>query len=186
LRNRFLEFPENVLKAQLVLKGIIKEDEWNPIKDKLHYKWSEDSYYREIKNSEMLRDRLSLVQDVADYSGKFFSIEYIRREVLQQSQEEMDRMDREMEQELQKGKYGADSPYGNDMMGMGDENKDEPVVEEPVEEFEYTDDDKDNDTMHDLMDNILNGNYNGNGNGTKEDILMELKHEEIDEDYTEI
>ena len=187
LRNRFLEFPENVLKAQLVLKGIIKEDEWNPIKDKLHYKWSEDSYYREIKNSEMLRDRLSLVQDVADYSGKFFSIEYIRREVLQQSQEEMDRMDREMEQELQKGKYGADSPYDNmGMMGMGDENKDEPVVEEPVEEFEYTDDDKDNDTMHDLMDNILNGNYNGNGNGTKEDILMELKHEEIDEDYTEI
>ena len=42
--------------------------------------------------------------------------------------------------------------------------------------------------MHDLMDNILNRNYNGNGNGngTKEDILMELKHEDIDEDYTEV
>ena len=103
LRNRFLEFPEQILKSQLVLKGIIKEEEWVPIKDKLQYNWSEDSYYREIKNSEMLRDRLSLVQDVADYAGKYFSIEYIRREVLQQSQEEMDRMDREMEQELQKG-----------------------------------------------------------------------------------
>ena len=135
----------------------------------------------------MLRDRLSLVQDVADYAGKYFSIEYIRREVLQQSQEEMDRMDREMEKELEKGKYGPDSPYDNmGMMGMGDKDKDKPVVEEPVEEFKYTDEDKENDDMHNIMDDILTGSYNGNGSHPKEDILVELQHEDTDEDYTEI
>tara|TARA_Y100000593_G_scaffold93907_1_gene190562 strand:+ start:24005 stop:25738 length:1734 start_codon:yes stop_codon:yes gene_type:complete len=102
LRTQFVEVFDTILKTQLILKGIIKDEEWGEIKDGMEYMWAEDGYYREIKNTEMLRDRLSLAQDVSEYTGKFFSIDYIRREVLKQTQEEMDRMDREIEAEKQK------------------------------------------------------------------------------------
>ena len=124
LRNKFLELFDILLKTQLILKGIITEEEWQPIKDNLNYKWAEDSYYREIKSIEMLRDRLSLAQDVGDYTGKFFSIDYVRREVLKQTEEQIEKMDKEIEQEKAKEKelaalgYGQGEPAG----GYGQQN----------------------------------------------------------------
>ena len=102
LRNKFLALFDTVLKTQLLLKGIIAEEEWQPIKDKMFYKWAEDSYYREAKAQEILRGRLELARDVSDYTGKFYSIDYIRREVLQQTDEEIKRLDKEMKKELDK------------------------------------------------------------------------------------
>ena len=99
-----MELFDILLKTQLILKGIITEEEWQPIKENLNYKWAEDSYYREIKSIEMLRDRLSLAQDVGDYTGKFFSIDYVRREVLKQTEEQIEKMDKEIEQERLKRK----------------------------------------------------------------------------------
>jgi len=118
LRNKFLDLFDTILKTQLMLKGIITEEEWQPIKDKMFYKWAEDSYYREAKAQEILRGRLELARDVSDYTGKFYSIDYIRREVLQQTDEEIKRLDKEMKKELEKEKQLADLGKGGDGMGM--------------------------------------------------------------------
>jgi len=116
LRNKFLALFDTVLRTQLILKGIIAEEEWQPIKDKMFYKWAEDSYYREAKAQEILRGRLELARDVSDYTGKFYSIDYIRREVLQQTDEEIKRLDREMKKELDKERELA--ALGKGGMGM--------------------------------------------------------------------
>ena len=118
LRNKFLDLFDNMLKTQLQLKGIIAEDEWLPIKNKMVYKWAEDSYYREAKAQEILRGRLELARDVSDYTGKFYSIDYIRREVLQQTDEEIKRLDKEMEREREKEREVASLGKGGDGMGM--------------------------------------------------------------------
>ena len=118
LRNKFLDLFDNMLKTQLQLKGIIAEDEWLPIKNKMVYKWAEDSYYREAKAQEILRGRLELARDVSDYTGKFYSIDYIRREVLQQTDEEIKRLDKEMERESEKERELASLGKGGDGMGM--------------------------------------------------------------------
>ena len=118
LRNKFLDLFDNMLKTQLQLKGIIAEDEWLPIKNKMVYKWAEDSYYREAKAQEILRGRLELARDVSDYTGKFYSIDYIRREVLQQRDEEIKRLDKEMEREREKERELASLGKGGDGMGM--------------------------------------------------------------------
>ena len=118
LRNKFLDLFDNMLKTQLQLKGIIAEDEWLPIKNKMVYKWAEDSYYREAKAQEILRGRLELARDVSDYTGKFYSIDYIRREVLQQTDEEIKRLDKEMEREREKERELASLGKGGDGMGM--------------------------------------------------------------------
>ena len=108
-----------LLRTQLILKGIITEEEWQPIKDNMKYKWAEDSYYREIKSIEMLRDRLSLAQDVGDYTGKFFSINYVRKEVLKQTEEQIEKMDKEIEKEKAKEKELAALAIGQPDMGGG-------------------------------------------------------------------
>ena len=118
LRNKFLDVFDTILRTQLILKGVIAEDEWVPIKNKMFYKWAEDSYYREAKQQEMLRGRLELARDVSDYTGKFYSIDYIRREVLQQTDEEIKRLDGEMEKEREKEKELAALGKGGDGMGM--------------------------------------------------------------------
>ena len=118
LRNKFLDLFDNMLKTQLQLKGVITEEEWLPIKNKMVYKWAEDSYYREAKAQEILRGRLELARDVSDYTGKFYSIDYIRREVLQQTDEEIKRLDKEMEREREKERELASLGKGGDGMGM--------------------------------------------------------------------
>ena len=120
LRNKFLDLFDNMLKTQLQLKGVIAEDEWLPIKNKMVYKWAEDSYYREAKAQEILRGRLELARDVSDYTGKFYSIDYIRREVLQQTDEEIKRLDKEMAREKEKEQELAALGKGGGMDGGGD------------------------------------------------------------------
>ena len=65
LRNQFSTLFDQILRNQLILKGIIKPDDWIKFRPAINYEWAEDSYYREIKNSEMLSSRLTLLRDVA-------------------------------------------------------------------------------------------------------------------------
>ena len=62
----------------MVLKGIIKIEDWDKFRPEVQYKWAEDSYYRETKNSEMLLGRLGLLREVSEYAGRYFSMDYIK------------------------------------------------------------------------------------------------------------
>ena len=89
LRHRFSNLFTDLLRVQLLLKGIIKEEDWSDISENLEYIWSKDSHYAELKNNEILRERMELLQMVDEYSGKFVSDNWIRKRVLRLTDEEI-------------------------------------------------------------------------------------------------
>jgi hypothetical protein len=97
LRSRFSYLFDTILETQLVLKGIITKKEWKDIKEKINYNFLRDSYFSELKDAEILRERLSLLRDIDEYTGKYFSTQYIRRQVLQQSEEDIEKIDAEIQ-----------------------------------------------------------------------------------------
>jgi len=131
LRSRFAYLFDRVLETQLVLKGIITKAEWKEIKEKINYDFNRDSHFTELKDAELIRERLTLLRDIDDYVGKYFSIDYVRRQVLQQSEEEIQLMDRQMaqsdepppaEEEVEKPEESNNSPQ---MFGESDEDQKE-------------------------------------------------------------
>lgn len=99
LRSRFAELFYILLEKQLLLKGVITKDEWSDIKKDLRFDFLEDNHFAELKASEILRERLSLVQDVDQFAGKYFSQDWIRKNVLMQSEEEIKEIDDQIAQE---------------------------------------------------------------------------------------
>ena len=95
LRHKFSGVFTELLKVQLILQGIIKEEDWVGIKDRVRYVWAKDSHFMELKNSEMLRDRLELVSMAEEYVGKYISVEYLRKNILQQTEEQMKEIDKQ-------------------------------------------------------------------------------------------
>jgi len=99
LRHKFSHLFTELLRVQLILKGIIKEEDWFSIKDRIRYVWAKDSHFMELKNSEMLRDRFELLSMAEEYAGKYISVEYLRKNVLQQTDEQMKEIDKQIASE---------------------------------------------------------------------------------------
>ena len=150
----------------MILKGIIKEEDWQKFRPEINWEWSEDSYYREIKNSEMLTARLDLLSVCAEYSGRYFSMEWLKRNVLLLNDEEIRELQKEIDAEVEGGKLakGATIEWGGDQGGeMEGEEPPPPVPGQPVPP-----------QPGDLQpEELLVGEYDHNGNGSK---LTELDH----------
>jgi|TARA_A100001391_G_scaffold205070_1_gene203324 hypothetical protein len=99
LRTRFSEFFYDLLGTQLRLKGIISKEEFEEIREDITFAFLRDSYFSELKEAEVQRERLELLQSIGDYAGKYYSHEFIRRNVLRQDDKMISKMDREIEQE---------------------------------------------------------------------------------------
>lgn len=108
LRNKFASLFTKILERQLVLKGIITAEEWDDLKQHIRYKFSQDNYYAELKETEILRDRIAMLRDIDDYAGKYYSHEWIRRKVLRQSDEEMEEIDEQIADEADNPQYAGD------------------------------------------------------------------------------
>lgn len=108
IRKRFSEIFFDLLYTQLVLKQIITEDEWFEIKDQIKLIFPEDSHFAELKEAELTRERISLVREMQEFAGKYYSHEYIRRFALQQTDEDVEEMDKQIEDE--KDKYAEEEP----------------------------------------------------------------------------
>ena len=98
LRHRFSQMFVDLLRIQLILKGIIKEEDWFDIKDNLEFIWTKDSHYAELKNNEILRERMELLQMVDEYSGKFVSDEWIRKRILRMTDDEIEQINKDNRQ----------------------------------------------------------------------------------------
>ena len=123
LRKRFTSVFNDILKTQLVLKGIITIEDWVKIKEHIQYSFLKDGYFAELKNAEILRERLSLAQEVSPYVGKYYSVEYVRKNILQQSDEDIIEIDRQIAGEIKTGII-ASQDMGDDMdseLNIGDE-----------------------------------------------------------------
>jgi hypothetical protein len=91
-----------MLETQLLLKGVCTRKEWEQMKEEISYDYQSDSHFAELKNAELMKDRLGLLSDIDGYVGKYFSINYIRTNILHQSEEDIKQMDEEMEEDKAK------------------------------------------------------------------------------------
>ena len=103
LRKKFTELFNDLLRTQLIIKGVISELEWPDVRDSIFYDFLQDGHFAELKNSEMLRERLNLAREVRDYIGKYFSVNYVRRSILRQTETEIKKMDAEIKKEIDSG-----------------------------------------------------------------------------------
>jgi hypothetical protein len=103
LRKRFTQLFHDILKSQLVLKGIITIEDWSNLKEHIQYDYLKDGYFAELKNAELLRERINLANEVSPYIGKYYSVEYIRKNVLRQSDEDIIDIDNQIRSEIKQG-----------------------------------------------------------------------------------
>ena len=103
LRKKFTELFNDLLKTQLNLKKVISEEDWHTISHNLQYDFLQDGHFAELKQSEMMRERIQLVNEMRDMVGKYFSVEYMRKNVLKQSESEIAEMDKQIKQEIDDG-----------------------------------------------------------------------------------
>jgi hypothetical protein len=96
LRDRFSHLFDNLLEIQLLLTGVMTREEWKEMKDDIRYDFQRDNYYAEIKEQDMLNNRLSVLGIVDAYAGKYYSVEWIRKNILRQTDDEIREMDQQM------------------------------------------------------------------------------------------
>lgn len=99
MRIKFSELFKQVLRTQAILKKILTSDEWDSIAEDLIIDYARDSYFAEFKNMEMLRERLQTLESVQSYVGEYYSKEWVRKNILQQSEEEIKQMKEEIRSE---------------------------------------------------------------------------------------
>ena len=114
LRGKFSELFNRILEKQLILKGIITSEDWQEFRTNFKYEYSEDNHFAELRNTEILRDRVSMLRDIDDYAGKYYSHEWIRRNVLYQTEEDMEEIDKQIVEEQDNPQYMPPEAMGPD------------------------------------------------------------------------
>jgi len=117
LRKKFCMLFHDLLKTQLVLKGVIAPEEWDNMQNDITYSFLQDGYFAELKHSEMMRERVNLARDLEQYVGKYFSHQYIRTKILKQNELEQKIIDSEIEAEQPK----EEEQNGNEEINTKDE-----------------------------------------------------------------
>ena len=112
LRKRFSDLFMQLLKTQLLLKGIITESDWKEWKESIVFNFIEDNYFSELKQSEMLRERFDMLSSLDEYVGKYISNEWIRKNVLRQTEDEIEEIQKQIDQENKAGEN--EPPDGED------------------------------------------------------------------------
>jgi hypothetical protein len=99
IRKKFANILIEALRIQLILKGVITENDWNDMSEKLNVDFLEDNYFAELKEFEIMRERLDMASQMEDLVGKFVSKKYVRQTILKQSDEDIERLNTEIENE---------------------------------------------------------------------------------------
>jgi hypothetical protein len=99
LRNKFSELFDQALRVQCVLKGICTDDEWKEFKQHIYYDFIKDNNFTELKEAELMKERLSLLGEVDPYTGRYFSQAWIQRNVLRLTDDEIKSMQNEIDEE---------------------------------------------------------------------------------------
>lgn len=105
LRGKFSMLFLKILERQLVLKGIITIEDWEEFKSVIRFKFATDNYYAELKEAEILRERINSLGEINDFVGLYYSHDWVRRNVLMQSDEQIKDMDEEINKETKDPRY---------------------------------------------------------------------------------
>jgi hypothetical protein len=110
LRNKFSQIFDHALRTQLVLKGICTADEWDEFREVIYYDYKKDNNFTEMRDAELLQTRVQLLQVVDPYIGRYYSADWVRRNILQMSDETIDEMDKQIAVEEKDGTGGPTMP----------------------------------------------------------------------------
>ena len=105
LQTAFSELFNECLDRQLTLKGILSREDWNKLKADIYYVYENDSHFAEVKNAELMQDRMNLLRDLSDYAGKYYSHDFIRKHVLRQTDDQIREIDDAISTELDDPRY---------------------------------------------------------------------------------
>ena len=103
LRKRFANMFNDMLRTQLLLKNIITPEDWEIMSEHIQYDFLYDNHFSELKEAELLNERLTLAQTAEPYIGKYYSQDYVRRKILRQTDIEILEQDKIIEDEIKKG-----------------------------------------------------------------------------------
>ena len=142
LRNKFSQLFDDALGTQLVLKGICTLDEWKEFKENIIYDFKKDNNFTELREAELLRERLTMVGMIDPYIGKYFSHEYIKKNILKMTDEQVDEMQKQIEDEQEQGLGGPtlnqeqEPPASPDEYPPVDNTIDDKTQETPTPELD--------------------------------------------------
>jgi hypothetical protein len=110
LRNRFSILFSDLLEIQLALKGVITRGEWKEMKQDIHYDFQEDNHFTELKETEIMQGRLQILGDVDNFVGKYFSEDWIRKNVLRMTEEEIKDEQKQIDKEADEAPDEEETP----------------------------------------------------------------------------
>lgn len=113
LRKRFTHLFDDLLRKQLILKGVISPEDWDSMKENIFYDFLQDTYFAELKEAEIVRERLGLLNEIDQYSGKYFSKEWVQKNILQMHDEDIKKMSNQIEKEIASGELPDPSEQDN-------------------------------------------------------------------------
>jgi hypothetical protein len=99
LRRKFNVLFNNILKTQLILKGVVAEDDWLSIKENLSYEYMKDGHYAEMRDMDLLKDRLEVLNTIEPFIGQYFSKKYVQKQVFRMSDDEIETMQKDIDSE---------------------------------------------------------------------------------------
>ena len=124
LRKRFANLFNNLLKTQLILKNVITPEDWDSLSDHIQYDFLYDNQFAELKESELMNERLGTLATIEPYIGKYFSNHYVRTKVLRQTDQEIEEQDELIKKEIADGTIpdpnAVDPITGQPLEGGGD------------------------------------------------------------------
>jgi hypothetical protein len=106
LRNKFSQIFDFALEKQCVLKGICTREEWDKFKEDIYFDYVKDNNFTELRDAELLQSRIQTLTTVDPYVGRYYSAQWVRRNILQQTQEEIAEIDKQIKQEEEDGTGG--------------------------------------------------------------------------------
>ena len=116
LRKKFVPLFTDILKSQLILKGVITLEDWTKLKQHIQYDFLQDGHFAELKKAELMEDRINALGSIESYIGTFFSKEWVQKNVLNLNDGEIEDMQKQMNREagLDPEDGGVDIPDGSD------------------------------------------------------------------------
>jgi hypothetical protein len=140
----------------------MSRDDFKKLKNEIFYEYESDSHFAEVKEQELLQDRMNLLRDMSDYTGKYYSHEYIRKHVLRQTDDQIREIDDGISKELEDPRYNEPEPeQGGSQNFYNEYEPEKPIITEDIdkkieEKFELAKKDKElKETVTDVFNSIL-------------------------------
>ena len=159
LQSRFSLMFDEIMERQLTLKGIMSREDWKNVKNEIFYEFENDSHFSEIKQNELLQDRLNILRDLQDYAGKYWSHEYIRKHILMMTDDEVKTNDEQMQKELDDPRFSGEEEMQFNSVEVDTNNKqdiNENIDKKIEEKFEVAKQENEiKDKVNDILFSVL-------------------------------